>query len=544
MSFVLLHIAGAVCLLLWGTRMVKSGFTRAFGTSLRRIIAVGLGNRFSAFASGALVTAMLQSSTATTLLLISFTKKQAIPLTAALATVIGADISTTLVAQVLTFDLSFLSPALLIIGIAGHMLYEHGGRKKHIFRLLIGLGLILLSLTLIREASAPLKVSETLPLILSPLENDPIFAILVAAILTWFIHSSLASVLLFASLASGNVIDMQLGILLVLGANIGGALIPFVATFNESGIARRITIGNILMRGTILLLTLPFLSYILDFLSTEGSSPQRQIVHIHTAFNVALALLFLPIIPLVAAFCEKTIPSRPEQDRDEKTPLFLDPRALDTPVVALAAAARETLRMAETVEDMLKETIKTFEQNNDLLANKISKKDNIVDSLYSAIKLYLARLTQESLDPKEADRYLQILTFATNLEHIGDIIDKSLMELAKKKIRHNDRFSNDGWEEIKAFHAQILENMRMAQTIFLSEDPKLARDLVKGKEDIRLAERATSKHHFERLRTGLPETIATSSLHLDIIRDYRRINSYITTVAYAILENAKQYTRG
>lgn len=524
--------------------MVKFGFTRAFGVSLRRIIAVGLGNRSTAFLSGAAVTAMLQSSTATALLLISFTKKQALPLGVLLAAMIGADVSTTLVAQVLTFDLSFLSPALLVIGIAGHMIYEHGGRKRHIFRLTIGLGLILLALTLIREASAPLKNSDTLPLILAPLENDPVLAVLVAALITWLIHSSLASVLLFASFASHNIIDLQLGLLLILGANIGGALIPFIATFNESGVARRITSGNLFMRGFTVLLVLPLLPYIPGLLEAHDFPLERQIVHAHTAFNVFLALLFMPSITLVAALCEKIVPYRPEKDAGEKKPLYLDERSLNTPVVALAAAARETLRMAETVEKMLEDTIKTFEHNNEMLANEIRKKDNIVDSLYGAIKLYLAKLTRESLDPKETDRYLQILTFATNLEHIGDIIDKSLMELAKKKIRNRDKFSNEGWEEIKAFHSRILENMRMAQTIFISEDPELAQNLVEGKKDIRLAERATSEHHFERLRTGLPETIATSSLHLDIIRDYRRINSYITTVAYAILENAQKYGRG
>ena len=185
---------------------------------------------------------------------------------------------------------------------------------------------------------------------------------------------------------------------------------------------------------------------------------------------------------------------------------------------------------------MLEQTIETFKQNNSRLANKISKEDDTVDRLYAAIKHYLAKLTQESLDPKEADRYLQILTFATNLEHVGDIVDKSLMELAKKKIKHGERFSDEGWAEIKSFHAQVLQNMKLAQTLFLSEDPALARILIDAKKTIREAEQETSTQHFQRLREGLPETIATSSLHLDIIRDYRRINSYITTVAYSIIE--------
>jgi len=197
--------------------------------------------------------------------------------------------------------------------------------------------------------------------------------------------------------------------------------------------------------------------------------------------------------------------------------------------------------MSEIVEKMLGQTITCFTQNTDSMAKNISRKDDTVDRLYTAIKYYMAKLTQQSLDPKEADRYLQILTFATNLEHVGDIIDTSLMELAKKKIAKGERFSDEGWSEIKDFHKQVLDNMKLAQNLFISEDPSLARQLIDSKNHIRKAEQETSSQHFHRLRQGLPETIATSSIHLDIIRDYRRINSYISTVAYSILENSTKY---
>ncbi len=461
----------------------------------------------------------------------------------AIAVVIGADISTTLVAQVLIFDLSWLSPALLLIGIAGHMRYEHAGRRRHLFRATIGIGLMLLSLALIKQASAPLTTSSTLPLILGPLENDPITAILFAAILTYVMHSSLAAVLLFAALASNNIVDLDLGLLLVLGANLGGAFIAFVATYKDGVAAKRITISNILMRCiTVLILSL-LLPTIIESLKQLDFSTTRHMVNFHVAFNVVLALIFLPSVQWIAKFVEKIIPTPKNATTSPAEPLYLDDKAIDTPVVALAAAARETLRMAEMVEDMLKQTIDTFKQNNDQLANSIRKKDNNVDKLYYAIKLYLVRLTQESLDPKEGDRHLQILTFATNLEYIGDIIDKSLMELARKKIQKQERFSDEGWQEIKSFHKSVVDNMRLAQTIFLSEDPELAQQLVDNKKSIRMAERQSAHEHFSRLKEGLPESFATSALHMDIIRDYRRINSYVTSVAYAILENAEKYGR-
>lgn len=521
--------------------MVKLGFTRAYGTSLRRLINSGTQNRFTACASGIGVTALLQSSTATALLLITFVKQNKIPLTAALAVIIGSDIATTLVAQILTFDFSWLSPALLIIGIIGHMRYEHGGRRRHLCRVLIGVGLVLLSLAMIKQASAPLTHSETLPLILAPLKNDPITAIMVAALLTWLMHSSLAAVLLFATLATNQIINLELGALLVLGANLGGAFIAFVVTYKDGITARQITTGNIIMRCFTVALFILLLDPVLNILTQYEFSDARHMVNLHMVFNIILALIFLPSVQWVAILCKKLVPEEKNTAVAAHEPIYLDDKALNAPVVALAAAARETLRMAEMVEDMLEKTISSFKQNTYALSHSIIQKDNDVDKLYGSIKLYLTKLTQESLDPKEADRYLQIMTFATNLEHIGDIIDKSLMHIAQKKVKSQERFSDEGWKEIKDFHAQVVENMKLAQTIFLSEDPTLAQQLVDNKKTIRQAEQETSAQHFDRLREGLPETIATSALHLDIIRDYRRINSYITTVAYAILENARKH---
>lgn len=521
--------------------MVKLGVTRAYGTSLRRAIAHGTSNRITAMLSGMLTTALLQSSTATALLLISFAKKHAIPLSASLAVIIGADIATTLIAQILTFDLSWLSPALLVIGIIGHLKFENAGRRRHQSRIIIGLGFMLLALTMIRAAAAPLAHSETLPLILAPLEFDPVMAILIAAALTWVLHSTLAAVLLFASLAASGIIDLELGILLVMGANLGGALIALVATYQEGIQARRITISNLLMRIATLVITIAFLPFIISQVQTLGADTARQVVHFHTGFNIALGLIFLPLTGHIAYLAERFLPAPQNIPPPPHAPIYLDDKALNTPVVALACAARESLRMAEMVQKMLELTIESFKQNTDTLAKKVIRQDDTVDKLYKEIKLYLTRLTRESLDPKEADRYLQILTFATNLEHIGDIIDKSLMDLALKKIKKGERFSEEGWQEIKDFHKLVLENMKLAQTIFLSEDPVLAQQLVENKRVVREAEAKSSALHFQRLSTGMKQTLATSAIHLDIIRDYRRINSYITTVAYTILENAKEF---
>ena len=515
--------------------MVKRGFTKAYGAKLRHILSAGTKSRPRAFASGLIVTGLLQSSTATALLLTSFAKKGAIPLSASLAVIIGADISTTLVAQILSFDLSWLSPALIIAGYITDTTAPKEGKRKYIARIFIGLGFMLLALTLIRAAAAPIGQSDILPLIIGPLYNDPALTILVAALITWVIHSSLASVLLFASLATNGIIDLPMGILLVLGANLGGALIPLASTWKDGAAARQITFGNLLMRGVILLATLPFLHLIPDGLSFLSENTPRQLIHAHTGFNIILALIFLPLVTVVAKPCAALF--KPENDDDNTIkPLYLDEHAIDMPSIAIPAAARETLHMAELVQDMLNETMRAIQKNDHALIRNIKETEDNVDTLYKAIKLYLARVSQDGMDIKSANRSIQILTFTTNLEHIGDIIDKSLMELAAKKIRKQEKFSEEGFQEIKSLHENVMKNMALAQTIFMSESNELAEQLIDEKRNIRKKAEDSADRHFKRLQEGVTQTIATSSLHLDIIRDYKRINSYLTHIAYAVLK--------
>lgn len=519
--------------------MIKNGFTRAYATSLQKVIAANTNNRIKAFFAGLGVTTILQSSTATTMVCASFASKKMIGTAAGLAVVIGADIGTTLVAQILTFDLSWLMPMFLFVGVAMHHRYEHKGRKKHIARALIGLGLVLLSLTIIKDSAAPLGQSEILPIILQPLEREPLLALLVAAALTWLLHSSLASVLIIASFTSSGLITLKLGLLLVLGANLGGAIIPFVITYGMNARARWITMGNLLMRVSCVLLILPFLGYFKILFNDLEIAAAREIIHFHTLFNVILAIVFLPLVNKLATLCEKIVPYEEEEKEKSITPLYLDETSLESPTIALAGAARETLRVANIVEKMFTDSMRALKDEDITLLKDIKTADDNVDTLHTRIKLYLTRVSEESLDPKESDRFVQILSFSTNLEHIGDIIDRSLVLIIQAKIKEQKRFSSEGFKEIQSFHQTILNNMKIAQAIFMSEDPKLAQQLVEGKASVRKAAQRSTDRHFQRLRDGVEETHKTSALHTDIIRDYKRINSYVTSVAFSILENAE-----
>jgi phosphate:Na+ symporter len=528
---------GAVCLLLWGVNMVSIGLNRAFGTILRRVISHSTSNRFKAFGVGVGVAAMLQSSTAACMIVSSFAARNVITITGAIAVMLGADVGTTLAAQFMSLDLSWLIPVLVIVGYVINKSME-ASQYKHIGRSLVGLSLIFIALRMIKDVAGPMGHEGALETLIEPLSSQPILAVILAALFTWLVHSSLGTVLLFMSFVHSGLIPVPLGLVLVLGANVGGAVAPVIMTLRDIPAGRRVPLGNLVMRAIGVVACLPFLKFIGPYIAEFDADPARQIVNFHTAFNVALAFCFLPFIGPMTRLSEIILPDRAREE-DESLPRYLDPTAFTTPPAALACVARETLRVSDVIQRMMRDTLEVLRTNNAHLVQSIRDQETIVDALYESIKNYLARLSSHPLDRQESKRYMQILTFSTNLEHIGDIIDRNLMEMAQKKIRNQDNFSRQGFAEISDLHHRVMDNMALAQNVFMTGDVKMARRLFEEKAVLRNQELQAADSHFKRLSEGVAETIATSSLHLDILRDLRRINSYVSLIAYPILEEAK-----
>ncbi len=531
-----LNVLGSVALLLWGVRMVRTGLTRAFGAALRRAIAACSRNRFTAFLGGIAVTGLLQSSTATSLLVSSFAGRGLIPLSIAFAVMLGADIGTTIAAQVLSFDLGWLSPLLIGAGVITFLSSE-SDKPRHLGRVAIGLGLMLLSLKLLALATQPLRNAPAFMALLQGLQDEYVIAVVVGTLATWFVHSSLSTVLLVMSFAGSGLVEPRLALALVIGANIGGALAPYMAQSGADVEARRVPLANLMTRGIVGVALLPFLGPAVEWLSMVDPSATRLPVNFHTAYNIAASLIFLPLVDVVAWACRRLLPAKPMVD-DPGKPRHLDPNVLDSPAEALGCALRETLNLGDRVADMLRGTIDVFERNDPKAVKAIEAADDAVDRLYEAIKLYLIQTSRTELGEDDGKRYIEILTFTTNLEHIGDIVDKNLMELAAKKIRNRYAFSPEGMAELRAFHARVLENLRLALNVFTTRDITLARRLVAEKTAMREAESKAADSHFARLREGRTESIETSSIHMDVIRDLKRINGHLASVAYPILEAA------
>jgi len=536
-SLVLLDLMGGVALLLWGLHMVHSGILRAFGPDLRRLLAGALRNRFAAFAAGIGLTALLQSSTATALITSSFTAEGLVSLVPALAIMLGANVGTTLIVQIFSFNIAAVAPVLFILGLVA---FRSGARSriKDVGRVSIGLGLMLLALHILLDTLAPAENAPGVRIFMNAITSDPVLCIVIGAMVTWIVHSSVATVLLIMSLAYAHFISPFAALALVLGANLGSAINPvFEGARRDNPASYRLPLGNLINRLVGVLLVAPFLHPITETLQAWQPNLAKLTAEFHIAFNVAMAIIFIGLLDGMARLLEKLLPNR-VQEADPSRPRYLDESALETPSLALADAARETLRVGDHVEVMLRKVMAAIMTNDRALVDQVSRMDNTVDSLDEAIKLYVTKLTRGSLDEREGQRAMEIISFAINLEHMGDIIDKNLNELAMKKIKRRFQFSPEGAEELSTFHKRTMDSLRIAFGVFMSGDVNEARKLLAEKAHLRNTELAATERHLDRLREGRPETIETTSLHLDVLRDLRRIHAHICSVAYPVLDAA------
>jgi phosphate:Na+ symporter len=536
-SAVMLDLMGGVALLLWGLHMVHSGVVRAFGADLRRLLGIALQSRFRAFFAGAFVTAVLQSSTATGLMAASFVTGGTLDLVPALAVMLGANVGTTLVVQILSFNITAVTPVLLLAGVIA---FKRGGRTRtrDLGRVAIGIGLMLLALHIFLGA---LVTTQSLPVsraILGEITSQPILCLVVVALLTWAAHSSVAIVLVVMSLGAAHLISPTAVLAMVLGANVGSALNPLIETSQPGNPAsRRLPVGNLLTRVVGCALVLPLLHPLAEVLQRYEPNPARLAADFHTAFNVLLALLFIGPLDIVARWLTRWLPDQ-AQSADPGTPVYLDSSAVGAPAVALVCAAREVLRMGDLIEAMLRQSMTALLTSDRKLVAEISRMDDAVDSLNEAVKLYVTRMTRDSMDDRDGLRAMEIISFSINLEHVGDIIDKNLMDLAAKKIRRGIAFSKEGEADLVEFHQSVLDSLTLAVGIFMSGDISVARRLVAAKAQLREKEFAAAERYLTRLREGTPETIESYSLDLDILRDLKRVHSHLCSAAYPVLERA------
>ena len=531
----LIDLAGTVALLLWGVRMVQTGIQRRFGPELRRILSVALRHRANAFLAGLGVTAILQSSTATGLMVSGFAAEGLVDLEPALSVMLGANIGTTLIVQALSFDVSSLAPALFLIGV---VMFRRGDntRTRDLGRVAIGLGLMLLSLLQLLEIITPYEDVPSLRMFLGAISTEPVLDVLLAAVLAWAAHSSVAVVLLVMSLAAKGVVPPAAAMALVLGANLGTALNPLLEGGGNTNVAaRRLAMGNVFNRLLGVVLALLALPWIGPWMVTLVEGAGREVALFHTAFNVVLALLFFPLLGPFAKLLRRWYPAQVEPD-DPGQPRYLGQATLEVPSVAIGGAAREALRMADVLAAMLQCAADALDKGERRTIAEVRRMDDVLDRLNSAIKSYLSGLDPEAMTEADHQRVDEVLGFAHGLEHAGDVVEKNVMGLAAKRMKRGLAMSRPDQAELMELLARLIGNVRTAASVFMTADVRAARLLAAEKEAFRDIEALATQAHFDRLRAGGTDGSDSWALHLDLLRDLKQVNAHlVAAAAYPVL---------
>ena len=529
-NLVLFALLGGTALLLYGVRLVGEGLQRAAGTRLRHVLSTLTGDRFRALLVGAGVTAVLQSSSATTVMLVGFTSAGLLTLRQTIGVILGADIGTTVTVQLLAFNLLGFAPLVVFLG---WLVYtSFGGTAKYVGQAVLGFGFLFLGMKLIADGTAPLKHSALFGDLFQALVAQPLILFLVATVFSAVVRSSAATLGIALSFAAAGLMNLDGAMPMIFGANVGTAATALVAAVGANAEARRVAAAHAIFKVVGVLIFLPFSVAFAELVKHTTDDPARQIANAHSLFNLLLALLFLPFTAVAADLFTRLIP---ERGRHQVGAMYLNPNVLDTPAVALGQATREVLRLGDTVLQSLRDTITVFERDDERLLKEIIRRDDLIDRLEEDIKQYVVKLREQSLTEEQSQRESALLFTVVNLEEIGDVIEKDLMELAEKKLRGHYRFSGQGWAEIVELHRMVVENLELAISAVATQDRGIAEKVVRHKSNINLLERRLRQTHMERLHEGLPETIDTSSIHLDVLAGLKRANSLVAGIAYAVL---------
>ena len=533
-DLVLFSLLGGTALLLYGVRLVGEGLQRAAGTRLRHVLSTLTGNRLKALAVGAGVTAVLQSSSATTVMLVGFASAGLLSFRQTIGVILGADVGTTVTVQLLAFDLLAVSPLVVFVGWVTWTIGR--GTVRYIGQALLGFGFLFLGMKLVSDGTAPLATSGLFRDMLTALTGQPLILLLVAAVFTALVRSSAAVIGLALSLAASGLMPLSSAIPIIFGANIGTAATALFAAIGQNAEALRVAAAHAAFKVIGVILFVPFAGLFTDLVARTAPDVPRQIANAHTLFNVILAAVFLPFTNLAADLFTRLVPDRTTTSTGA---IYLNTQTIDTPAVALGQALRETLRMGDVVIQSLRDSLAVLEHNDERLLREVIARDDVIDRLEEDIKQFLIGVGQQQLTEEQAERETALIFVIANLEEIGDVIEKNLMELAAKKIAGHHVFSQQGWSEIRELHAKVLENLELAMSALASNDATIAEKIIRHKSVVNVLERQLRQTHIRRLHEGLRESIDTSSIHLDLLANLKRANSLVAGIAYAVLGRHK-----
>ena len=527
-----LLLFGGLAVFVHGLSQARESLQLLAGDRLRSLIAAFSSNRIFGLVLGAAVTVILQSSTATTTILVGYCASGLCTLEQAMAVILGADVGTTATVQLVSLQARSAGLVLAAAGVA----VRYASKKKrtqYVGQALLGLGLLFFGMELMRNGAKPLAAMGAAQVVTSYLSGHRVAAAFLGALLTLFLRSSAPTLALTMALADAGALDLWGALPVLLGANLGTTVSPFASAVDQDTEGKRVALAHLMFKAVGVVVALPLLGQFIGLAHASAPQVARQIANAHTLFNGALALAFLPTLNLGALLLRRLY--KPPETKPRFRPKFLDPRALETPALAFGQATREYLRMAEIVGEMLKDSLEVFRHQDLQLLAKVEARDDQVDILNREIRFYLARMGQDMMSPEQAEKQMTLITLTADLESVGDILNRNLLAMGRKKISQGLWFSEDGWKEIEDFFVKVIENFELAVAAFSTGDEELARKVQRHRVRLAEIEDKLKQAHIARLHKGLRESLDTSSIHLDLLAALRRINGLLSNMADAVV---------
>lgn len=542
----LFGLAGGLGLFLFGMDMLSASLQRSAGRRLRAVLGTLTRNRVLGLAAGAFVTVLIQSSSATTVLLVSFVQAGLISFSQSLGVILGADIGTTVTAQLIAFELTHYALLLIALGFGLRTLAKRSG-LRHIGEVMLGAGLLFYGMHVMAQAMAPLREHPAFPIVLRGLEH-PVAGILVGTLLTALIHSSAAFLGLLIVLAQQGLISLEAGIPLIFGANIGTCVTAITASLRAGRAAKRVALAHTVFKVLGVLLVVGWIPAFADLVrsisptaapgadaAAQASVLPRQIANAHSVFNIGLALLFLPFTDLCARALLRFLPDRAELLPESLRARHLEPSVLGTPALALSLAKVEILSLGQLVKHMTEEIIDPLCGRRPEVLDTLDEEEHRVDALDEQITAYLLEIGRRNLSPEQTEEVYLMLHVSKLFELSSDVIYRELRPLARHKLEAGLAFSPAGTEQVRDYHLRVVKQISRAIEAFREGSLTQAERMTRKQAKYVALEESYRRAHFERVRDEVTDAVASSDIHIAVMDALRKLNSHSTDIARAML---------
>lgn len=529
-TMMVLMLVGGMGLLLYGIHVMSEGLQKITGPRLRQVLGIVADRPFLGLLAGALFTVLFQSSTATTVILVGLAGAAVVTLRQCLPVILGADIGTTVTAQLIALKVTEISLPIVALG-ASIVFFAKRDRYRRIGQAIIGFGLLFLGLKIMADAMVPLRDSLVFREMLLQVGNQPLLAIAVAALFTFLIHSSAAAIGVIVVLATQGLVDALSAFYFILGANVGTSFTALLSSLGSRREAQRVAAAHFFAKLGGTFLVYPFAVPFVNWLSSVTTSPSFQVANAHTLFNVAIALTFFPLRNLGVKVLERLLP---EKGIPEFEPRYLNETLLGTPSIALGLAYREVVRLSAEILRMFRDVDRVLRFNNAALIDRIIHKENVINVLFSKATQYVTMILRQPLHRNEFAKGMGLIKVLNDLELISDILSKNVAPLLQNKIRERIYFSPTGWEELDMMYQEVCLMMRLTHKALVKADFCLAEQAIKLHPKILRLEHGLKTTHIHRLREGIKESELSSRVHLELLNAYLRIAEHLRSIALTI----------